>query len=385
MPRLIHGKLGLARKEKDVYHQVKRFTCGSKERRSTLTTKRNKPKRVTINDVAREAGVSATTVSFVLSDKPGVSISPESRQRVREAARTLGYRGNAAARSLASQRTELIGVVTDIVSSPFAGDAITAGQDTAAAKGFQTLISSVSSVGEIPITDAPFRTLLSRQVEGLLVIFSTNLDVSLPASASEAPCVVVNSTDSGAQTACVLPDEVRGGYEATKWLIDAGHQRIGMINLEAYRPAAAGRQLGYCQALEEASLPVDASLILDGRADADHGYTAATLLLSRRQAPTAIFCATDRIAMGAYDAIKERGLKIPDDISVVGFDDQQLISQHLRPPLSTMRLPFKEMTETAVGMLVNSLDDHTTPSGTVLCRCEPVERASVAPPAATTN
>lgn len=350
-----------------------------------MTEKPKKPKRVTINDVARVAGVSATTVSFVMSDKPGVSISAESRQRVREAAKSLGYRGNAAARSLASQRTELIGVVTDIVSSPFAGDAIIAGEKTAAAKGFQTLISSISNAGKVPITDARFRTLLDRQVEALLVLLSTNLDLSLPDAASEAPCVMVNATDRRGQVASVLPDEVRGGYEATKWLINAGHQRVGMINLETDRPAAIGRRKGYCQALEEVGLPVDPSLILEGRADADHGYTAATLMLSRRERPTAIFCATDRIAMGAYDAIKEHGLKIPDDVSVVGFDDQQLISKHLRPPLSTMRLPFSEMTEIAVGMLVESVENRTLPSGTVLCRCVPVERASVASPATATD
>lgn len=339
-----------------------------------------RPKRVTISDVAKRAGVSNTTVSFVMSNKQGVSISDDSRRRVKEAAEALGYRGNAAARSLASQRTELMGLATDVVATPFAGDAILGAQDSAGQRDYQVLISAITDARESAISDRAFRNLLDRQVEGMLVILTTNTPINLPAAAREVPCVLVNSVDAANEVASVTPDEVQGGYDATKWLIEAGHRRIGMINLEPDRIAAIGRREGYNRALQEAGIAPDPSIVLAGRADASHGYAAATQLLARATPPTAIFCATDRIAMGAYDAIKERGLRIPDDISVVGFDDQQLISEHLRPPLSTMRLPFREMTEMAVGMVADSVTSGVDPTGNHELRCPPVERASVSSP-----
>lgn len=330
-------------------------------------------------DVADGAGVSTTTVSFVLSGKENVSISQETRDRVVRVATELDYRRNAAASSLASRRTRLLGVVTDVVTGPFAGDAILGVQDMAWANDLQFLIASVEHMPHIE--EAPFRMLADRQVEALVVIMAANKPLSLPAEALRVPCVVVNSFDAAGAVPCITPDEEKGGFDATQRLIDAGHRRIAMINLEPDRAAAVGRRLGHERALQLAGIPRDGALILEGPADAHQGYDSARRLLALDEPPSAIFCATDRIAMGAYDAIKEEGLRIPQDVSVIGFDDQQILTEYLRPPLTTMRLPFREMAGRAVEMLAHAAGDEAATLASERMTCRLIERESVSAPA----
>jgi LacI family transcriptional regulator len=140
------------------------------------------------------------------------------------------------------------------------------------------------------------------------------------------------------------------------------------------------RRAGYEAALDEAGIPKDSALVHEGPADAHHGYEAMAQLLTLEQPPSAVFCATDRIAMGAYDAIKECGRSIPGDLSVVGFDDQQILTEFLRPELTTMRLPFREMADRAVELLARQLIDPSFVIESERMRCPLIERSSVGPP-----
>lgn len=346
-----------------------------------MTAKRgraNGSARVTMTDVANAAGVSQTTVSFVLSGRPNAGISEETAERVRAAVSELGYRHNAAARALASSRTHLIGVVTDVVTSPFAGEAVLGAQARAWDSGLQVLITSVEHRPTLDL--APFEVLMGRQVEALAVIMTTNRELRLPADARLVPTVVVNSVDQDGVVPSIVPDELAGGRVAVEHLLSAGHRRIAMINLEPDRIAAIGRREGYEAALRAAGITVDESLVHEGPADARHGFSAMRELLNRPELPTAVFCATDRIAMGAYDAIKEAGLRIPEDMSVVGFDDQEILTEYLRPTLTTMRLPFREMADRAVELLAQQLADPSLEISSERVRCPLVERGSVRAP-----
>ncbi|WP_407343066.1 LacI family DNA-binding transcriptional regulator [Pengzhenrongella phosphoraccumulans] len=335
---------------------------------------RSKPRSVTMDDVARHLGLSRTTVSFVLSDRPDANIPAETRQRVWDAVRELGYRPNAAAKSLASQQTHLIGLVTDIVTTPFAGEIIKGAQQQAWTSGKLLLI--VSTEGDRSIEAAAFEMLLERRVEGILYATTWNRAVTLPASAREVPTVLVNCFDVERTYPSIIPDEIQGGRDATERLVAAGHRRIALINLDPTIPAAVGRRTGYEAALRAAGIAVDDALVVSGLATADGGFARARDLLDLPDPPSAIFCANDRMAMGAYDAVKERGLRIPDDVALVGFDNQEIIAAYLRPGLTTVALPFQEMGAAAVARLTSlTRSDQLADQHLVLCPL--IERSSV--------
>ncbi len=346
--------------------------------RSTKLDNPRRAKPATMADVAAHAKVSPSTVSFVLSDNAEISISEDTRQRVFDAARELGYRRNAAARALASRRTSLLGVVSDVLSSPFGGDAVIGAQKEARKHDFHVLMAALEY--DETLNKEPIQPLLDMQVEALVVMMTTHFAIDVPRDLDGIPTVLVNCFDPTGRVPSITPDEERAGQDATEYLISKGHRRIGLINLEPQRVAAIGRRTGYERALTEAGITPDPELIIEGSAQATGGYVGATKLLNLEHPPTAIFAATDRIAMGAYDAIKERGLRIPQDISVLGFDDQEIITHHLRPTLTTMKLPFKKMARRAVELLADNLDGNAAPliSERIICRL--VERDSVAPP-----
>jgi LacI family transcriptional regulator len=330
---------------------------------------------VTMAEVAQRAGVSRTTVSFVLNDRPDVAIPPETRRRVLDAVAELGYRPNAGARALAARRSDSYGLVTEIVTAPFAVEVIKGAQDRAHEQGKFLLITSSES--EAAAEAEAIERLLEQRVEGLLYATTWHRGVHVPPIVHEVPTVLVNCFDADDVLPSVVPDEVSGGYHATRRLLDAGHTRVGLITLDPAIPASIGRRDGYEKALAESGIPVDLSLVVPGDATADGGYAAASELLDLDTAPTAIFCGNDRMAMGAYDAIKERGLSIPGDVAVVGFDNQELIAAYLRPRLTTVALPFQEMGARGVDMLAALTTGQPTSTRKVLVDCPLLERSSV--------
>ncbi|MGY3062291.1 LacI family transcriptional regulator [Streptomyces sp. TE3672] len=336
----------------------------------------NKARRVTMSDVARHAGVSRTTVSFVLNERADAGIPEETRRRIRASIEELGYRPNAGARALAAKRSEWYGLITEIVTAPFAVDVIKGAQDRAWADGKFLLITAGDR--DRAMEAAAFDKLLEQRAEGLLYATTWHRAVTLPPAAREVPVVLVNCFDADGALPSVVPDEVAGGHTATRRLLDAGHRRIGFINLDTGIPAAVGRRQGYEQALREAGLDIDDSLVVPGHATADGGYAAACGLLDREgDRPTALFCGNDRMAMGAYDAIKERGLRIPDDIAVIGFDNQELIAAYLRPGLTTVALPFEFMGAKGVDMLGALTAGQPLDTTQMKVDCPLIERSSV--------
>ncbi|WP_103063209.1 LacI family DNA-binding transcriptional regulator [Actinomyces qiguomingii] len=295
----------------------------------------------TMADVARVAEVSRTTVSFVLNDRPGSAIPEETRRKVLAAAKTVGYRPNAGARALAKRRTGILGMVTEIVTGPFAAATVVGAQRRAAQLGRTIFI--MASTGEPELDKQAFATMLEHRVEGIIYATGSHRAVHLPQEAAELPTVLVHCFDADTDIPAVLPDEEQAGVLATRALADAGHRRIGLIELDPAIPAAVGRRRGYERILSECGVPVDESLIVVGGATAQGGYLAARRLLEDHQPPTAIFCANDRMAMGAYDAIKERGLSVGRDIAVVGVDNQEIVAEGLRPGLTTVALPFESL------------------------------------------
>ena len=330
----------------------------------------------TIGDVARLAGVSPTTVSFVLNDVGGSSVSERTRERIRRSVRDLGYRPNATAKLLRTSRSDTIGFVTDeIASTPHAGGIIMGAQDAAWENGKILMIVNTGHNQEI--AEFAVETMLERRVEGVIYAAMFHRAVEPPEDLREVPTVLLDCYSEDGQWTSVVPDEVSGGRTATEALLARGHERVGFINLPPGFPATVGRLEGYRQALEARGLTFDVSLIRHGNGAASGGYQHVLELMRAAKPPTAIFCGNDQTAMGAYEALKEIGLRIPQDVAVVGFDNEEIIAPQLRPPLSTVALPHYEMGRWAVNHLIENAGTETIPPTQSVLPCVYVERESV--------
>ncbi len=333
----------------------------------------------TMHDVAAAAGVSQATVSLVLNSASGSRFSEETRKRVRDAVDRLGYRTNAHAKVLREGVAGMIGFIGDsVATSPFAGAIIEGAQQRAWEDGL--LLLTVNTGGDKDLEAASLDTMLSYKVAGVVYAAMYHRRLEVPEALAGVPSVVLNSQDRAGRIPSVAPDEVRGGYVATRRLLEAGHSRVGLINIETLEsglPAAMGRYEGYTQALEEAGLALDRAVIRFGAGNEEDGYRYAMELMTAAKPPTAIFCANDRTAWGAYQAVSELRLSIPGDVSIVGFDNQSTLAPHLRPGLTTLELPFVAMGRRAVDLILQGAE----PDGRVeLMECPLIERNSVTHP-----
>lgn len=334
--------------------------------------RRRRGGRVTLREVADAAGVSTATVSHVLNETSGARIGPETRQRVRDAADELGYRPNAAAKNLVTGTTRFIGLVADaIATTPFAGQIIHGAQDAAWRQGYTLLVANTA--GNAEAEHDAIAMMLDHQVHGILYSTWYHRAVEPPAALRETNTILVNCYAPGAGLTAVVPDEVQGGRTATRTLLEAGHRRIAFVNTTTPSPAHDGRLTGYTEALAEAGIAFDPALVFDARPEQEGGYDVLPRVLE--QEATAVFCHNDRVAMGLYDAVRERGLRVPDDLSVVGFDNQEIIAAHLRPPLSTVALPHGELGAAGVRLLLGQQD--LPPDGRLEVTCPAVPRDSV--------
>ena len=337
--------------------------------------------KATIREVAQRAGVSVTTVSHALNEAPGKRVSPGTRQRIRDAATELGYRPNRAAQSLRTQRTHTIGFLSDnIATTPYAGRMILGAQEAAAEAG--SLLVLLSSGGDADLEDLELAALNDRQVDGIVYASMFHRIVELPARLSHNHAVLLDArTADGGRFSSVVPDEIGGARAGVEELLANGHRRIAFINNFEDYPAPHGRLAGYRQALEVYGVPLDPSLIVTASVDsARDGFDLTMPLLSREDRPTGLFCFNDRVAMGAYQAAMEVGLSIPEDLSIVGFDDQELIAANLRPGLTTMQLPHYQMGRWAVRTLLEHIATNDTEVVNALLPCPLVRRASVTSP-----
>lgn len=303
----------------------------------------------TIKDVAKKAGVSFKTVSRVLNDD--TAVRDTTRARVLAAIKALDYRPNIVARSLRSQRTHTIGFLTDqIATTPFAGQILHGAQDLAWQHNI--LLLTVNTNGDQKMKDTAVRTLLNRQVDGIIYATMYHREVHPPDNIREVPTVLLDCFVADRSLPSVVPDEIVGGRSVVDYLIKKGHQRIGFICDEVDVPAKIGRLQGYKEMLAAHNIPFDPDLVRMGESMQSGGYECTMAIMQQQNPPTALFCYNDRMAMGAYDALRKLGVSIPDDVAVVGFDNQELIAAHLYPPLTTMALPHYEMGQWAVNHLL---------------------------------
>lgn len=311
---------------------------------------------VGIRDVAELAGVSVTTVSHVLNDTPQMRVAEETRVRVREAAKTLGYGPNRMARALRTNRSGLIGLLSEeIATTPHAGRIILGAQDAAREHDLTLVIINAERESSDNSHKDDVQTLIDRQVEAVLYATMYHRQVSLPPNLQGIPAVLIDSTDRAGIVPAVVPDEIGGAVAAVTHLVEAGHTRIGFLNNDDDVPATHERLIGFRQVLTEHGIPIDESLIVQAPSETLPGYALAREVLDRPDRPTALFCYNDRMAMGAYRAATELGLDIPTDLSIVGFDNQELIAANLFPGLTTVALPHYEMGAWAVETLVHLL------------------------------
>ena len=329
---------------------------------------------LTIKDIAKRAGVGTTTVSRVLNDHPYVS--EDKRQKVLNAIDELDYRRNFSARWLRGTETGLIGFLTDeVATTPYAVDIIRGVQEAAFEN--EKVVMILNTGRDMEASEAVVEFLLERHVEGIIYAAMFHREVKLPHNIYQVPTVLANCFLADRSLPSAVPDEVIGGYRATRKLLEAGHRRIGFLNVcPPAIPAAEGRLIGYKQALGEFGVPFDESIIGEAIEDAQTNYDTTTRFLEHRTPPTAFFFGNDRTALTGYSAIVAKGLRIPEDIGVVGFDNQTDIVSNLIPRLTTVQLPHYEMGQWAFNqLLVNDDEDDVLPPQ-VLIDCPLIEHDS---------
>ena len=335
-------------------------------------------RRATARDVAELAGVSRTTVSFVLNGVSGMRISDDTRQRVLAAARQLDYHPDASARRMVTGRTHTLGFVLrqspeQVFSDQFLPQVLNGLSHAAARRGYHILIEPIP-----PDTYAGSyaRLMRERYVDGIALSGPRFDDQDLVRFQTEGWPLVLMGQLPGVDLPFVDVDNVGGAACATQHLIDLGHRRIGLItNANLAYTASADRLAGYRRALETNRLSFDPALVEYGDFTPSSGMIAMERLLEQRPLPTAVFVASDSVALGALRAIRQHNLRVPTDLAIVGFDDVPF-AELLDPPLTTLRLPAYGLGWGAGEMLIRLIEKEEVRQHCVLLETELVIRTS---------
>jgi LacI family transcriptional regulator len=323
-------------------------------------------KRVTLADVARSAGVSQTAASFVLSGRrEEMRISADTEARVLRAVRETGYRPNIVSRSLRTGTTQTIGFISDTVATtPFAGHLIWGALDAAREHGH--LLFTGETEGDPELERQLIEAMHDRRVDGIVLASMYTRKVAVPKALLDGPAVLLNAlASSRGSIPSVLPDEIEAGRTAARVLLEAGHaEGIYLVGAgpQANRVpkdsvAAVERLQGIKEALDVAGIQA-AGAVACPDWQPELGYTATRQLLEKAK-PSALICFNDRLSFGAYQALAEAGLKVPEDVSVVSFDDDVLASW-VKPQLTTVALPHYELGRAAIEVLLDANNDKTT-------------------------
>lgn len=337
-------------------------------------------KRATMTDVARLAGVSQGTVSIVLNEVANARIAKATRQRIVEAARSLGYT-KGLRHSVGAAPTRVIGLLIDeIASTPFFPPFVDGAQ--AEADEADCVIAMFRTRRDAASEAVAIEMLRTPRLAGIIYTTLIRQVVELPASLQGIPTVLLNCSTTKGGELSVIPADVAGAYAATEVLLKAGHRRVAHLADHPMVVAGRDREAGYRQALTNWDIAIDRSLIKSTPWSLRQGREQMHSLLALPNPPTGIFCYNDRMAAGAYEAIKERGLRIPEDVSVIGYDNELTLAERLDPPLTSMLLPHEEMGRLAVQMLLdyeNVIASNRWPRMRKV-ECPLVMRSSVAPP-----
>ncbi|MGD2049563.1 MAG: LacI family DNA-binding transcriptional regulator [Chloroflexota bacterium] len=310
-----------------------------------------------MRDVAKRAGVSVSTVSHVINNTR--TVSQGSRQRVEQAMEELGYKPNALARSLRRRKTNTLGMIVPDSANPFFAEVARAIEDASFAQNYIVILCN--SEGDLEKQQTYTNVLIENRVAGILFVaagVSTELVNDL--GQRHVPLVIVDREVLGVEVDTVLTDHVQGGCLATQHLVDLGHRRIACIAGNSEVSPSAERVTGYRRTLEKNGIAFDESLVVKGDFQYESGYAATRQLLELERPPSAIFACNDLMAVGCISAARELGLRVPDDLSVVGFDDVRLAS-FTNPPLTTIVQPKVEIGALATQMLLERLVDQDAP------------------------
>ncbi|RHW16878.1 LacI family DNA-binding transcriptional regulator [Sphingomonas gilva] len=334
----------------------------------------------TINDVARLAGVSKKTVSRVINQSP--LLNGDTRKRVEAVIAEIGYVPNPQARALALRRNFLIGLIHDNPNAQMVLNVQQGLLEVLRDTEFELIVHPVDRGSGSMLDDV--RQFLERQRPyGVMLLPPISENDTLAELCAEIGCrfVRMGSAQFGPAANMVASNDREAVRGAVEHLAAAGHRRIGMIAGPHGFRSAFERQQGYEQALEDAGLPVQRTLVAQGDYTFESGMRAAERLLDLAPRPTAVFCSNDEMAAGALHVARQRGLDIPADLSIVGFDDTSIAS-HLWPPLTTVRWPIATMARAAALKLIGDNDEIADEPQDALFVSTLIRRASVAPPSA---
>ena len=311
---------------------------------------------ITIFDVAREANVSYSTVSRVINNK---GVSADKRERVLRAMAELGYVANLQARSLAGGKSNIIGLLVHSLTVEYFGEIARGVDEALAAIQYDLMLYTTHRRKG---RESAYVTKLTRNiVDGLLLVLPRNAEAYLETLRQRRfPHVLVDHQGVSFDVPSVGATNWQGGYDGTRYLIELGHRRIGFITGDMALGCARDRLAGYQQALSDAGLPADPTLMREGNFFQPQGFICANELLDLAHPPTAIFASNDVSAFGAMEAVRNRGLRIPEDVSVLGFDDTPQAAQ-VHPALTTVRQPLAEMGKTAVELLFTYINEPDAP------------------------
>ncbi|MBL8133968.1 MAG: LacI family DNA-binding transcriptional regulator [Anaerolineae bacterium] len=328
---------------------------------------------VTIRDVARLAGVSPATVSKVMNNAPYVS--EETRQTVRAAADKLNFRPNSIARSLKMSRTATLGLITDDLEGVFTMSMMRGVEEVVSAQGFSVFLCN--SYGDAARERAHLEVLIDKKVDGVILISGYRVrQRGAPAlPLGDIPVVYLYQYTDEAAVRCVVPDDFGGAVLGAGHLAGLGRRRIAVINGPAHYEATRHRLEGVQHALARAGVPFDAALVRAGKWYESSGYAAASDLMTLPAPPDALFCMSDSIAVGALGALHDLGVRVPQDVALIGFDNRSF-AVHQRPPLTTVALPLVQMGRLAGDLLLKDIREGGSAAELYRVPCELVVRQS---------
>ena len=339
------------------------------------SSSRSKP--VSIKDIARAAGVSHSTVSRALADSP--LVAAKTKERIQHLAREMGYTPSAIARGLVTQRTDTIGLVVTTIADPFVAEVARGVEETALDGGYSVILCACHAEPEREL--ACVRTLREKRVDAIIVTSSRVGSLYVPLLEQLAvPIVLINNQHAGQYVHSVRNDDRLGGRLVGEHLAALGHRRVAYVGGPPNAYASVRRLEGCRTALREHRGDVPDALVVPGDGQTGGGTAGAVLLLQRTPRPTAIFCYNDLTAIGALRAIKEAGLRVPADVSLVGYDDI-FFAVYVDPPLTTVAQAKHSLGQRAMDLALSILKEQEE-SVDILLTPRLVERASSAAPPA---
>jgi len=320
----------------------------------TLTKIGGNMKYITLKMVAEKAEVSVNTASRAINNKPDINL--ETKKRVLQIAKELGYIRNAAAVALRTKKTGTIGVVIADNRNPFYAEVLNGMEVAAREKNYHIILANTQR--DYKKEEEAINLLLAKRVDGLLItpVQDRDNDIKNLIDAN-IPFVIVGRDFENIEVEAVYSDEVKGGFLATEYLIKKGHKRIALVDGFLYKSPARGRLEGYKKALKKYGIPLDDDLLSVGDIDVKDGYERTKQLFEKELDFTAIFAYNDMMAFGAMQAVKEKGLRIPEDIGLVGYDDIPF-SSLISPSLSTIRLKKQELGTESVKLLLSHINSN---------------------------